>query len=289
VGHGPLLQAQVPLCLAVTGGEFDIRVDETRVPAWRRIHLAAGATLHIGRAARGYRGYLAVSGGFDSPLVLDSCSTLLVAQMGGHQGRALRAGDRLKSGPCGDELAADERPAKRATAWSSWAINPAALGYSVDSPAPMRVLEGRHFARFAAKAREAFLTQAFRIGAQANRMGFRLEGAWVEPPAGFEAISEPVTHGTIQVPPSGEPIVLLADRPTVGGYPYLATVAAVDLPRLAQLPPGSLIRFEAISVYEAQARYLSREGALTRLESAIAEKQMATAHHAAAPSLVMDP
>src|SRR5256885_5818085 len=183
VGHGPTLRAEAPLCVAISGGQFELRAGELRLPTWRRIHLAAGATLSIGRAARGYRGYVAVAGGFDAPVVLNSRSTLLLAQIGGYQGRALRAGDKLRTGTGEREdmhsVAASMRGVD--AAWSGWSINPSSLGYSVDPSVPFRVLEGRHFSRFSAAARAAFFGGTFRIGAQANRMGYRLEGAYLEP------------------------------------------------------------------------------------------------------------
>jgi allophanate hydrolase subunit 2 len=136
-------------------------------------------------------------------------------------------------------------------------------------PYTIRFMSGRHWPLFTEAARERFCSSEYRIGVQSDRQGYRLSGPTLAPEHAIEMISEGVTFGTIQVPPDGEPIVLMASRQTTGGYPRLGEVASVDLPLLGQLPPGSAVRFEPIALEEAQSLLLARERDLARTREAI--------------------
>jgi allophanate hydrolase subunit 2 len=136
-------------------------------------------------------------------------------------------------------------------------------------PYSIRFVPGRHWPLFAEAARERFCLSAYRIGPQSDRQGYRLSGPTLAPEQPIEMISEGVAFGTIQVPPDGEPIVLMASRQTTGGYPRLGEVASVDLPLLAQLPPGSAVRFEPATLEQAQSLFLAREREMARTHEAI--------------------
>ena len=135
---------------------------------------------------------------------------------------------------------------------------------------PLRIVAGREWARFSDAARHALVSEPFRIGAQSDRMGYRLEGSPLALAAPAEMLSEAVAFGTIQVPPDGQPIVLMADRQTTGGYPKIAHVCAVDLPRLAQKMPGEAVRFALIDLREAQRLAMLQDAVFDAMDTATA-------------------
>jgi biotin-dependent carboxylase-like uncharacterized protein len=230
----------------------------------------AGTELHFGFATTGCRAYLAVQGGFAAPLFLGSRSTYLRGALGGHRGRALVRGDRLTidiyQGSANLKLAESEPGNKESAHWLAWGLSSHQLA-GLSRPGVIRVLPARHMERFSAKARAAFLTQPFKLSAQADRMGYRLESTLIDPPARFEALSQAVAFGSIQVPPDGRPIVLMVDRQPTGGYPCIAVVATIDLPQLAQMRPGDGVRFALIDVNDAQDLVLARERLLAAMAS----------------------
>jgi antagonist of KipI len=191
------------------------------------VAMPAGARLRVQERRAGARAYLAVDGGFAVPTVLGSRATHLVARMGGIEGRALRSGDVLPLG-------------RRRS------VRPRASPPGMDLPvggARLRVLPGPDDAWFDEAAIERLVTGRFVISAASNRMGFRLDGPPLAWQSSVEFISDAATMGHIQVPPSGDPILLMADRATAGGYPKIATVISADLPLAGQLAPGDWIEF----------------------------------------------
>lgn len=209
----------------------------TVLPAWQSATLLAGERLQLGVADTGCA-YLAVSAGFSLPPELGSRSSYWRAGLQGVLGRALRPGDQL---PCGTWHAPDPRQWRTPQPWSL-------------PPGPIRVLLGPQQDHFAPDAIAAFLNQEWEATREQDRMGLRLRGlplAHIEPGAA-DIVSDGVTPGAIQVPASGQPIVLLADSQTVGGYPKIATVISADLPRLAHLRAGTGLRFQAVSGVAAQ-------------------------------------
>jgi len=200
-----------------------------------------------------------IAGGIDAPAVLGSAATDLNAGIGAFGGRALRAGDVL-------ERAARPHAPVRTRAWS---LDPKPW-FDLHPDAPIRLVRGSHADLLTAASQAALTGTAFRIHPDSNRVGLRLDGAALSLEAPCETISEAVERGTVQLPPAGRPIVLMAEHPTTGGYPRIGQVAAVDLPRLAQRRPGDEVRFRAIDLGEAQSRYLARERALARLVEWIA-------------------
>ncbi len=241
---GPELQFERSAVLAVTGGEFDVTLNDAPVPFCRSVRIEAGQRLRFGRRRFGARAYLAVGGGFDTPAVAGSRATNTVCAMGGHEGRALRVGDRLRVGPAPSGKARDRRAAGLAVP----------QGRTV-----LRVMAGPQAEWFPPTVLEGVCRDAFRVSPRSNRMGYRLEGAPILHIKEGEPVSEPVPMGAIQVPPAGEPILLMADRQTVGGYPKVATVISADLPLAAQLAPGDLLTFRACTRRDAVAALIARE------------------------------
>lgn len=236
-----------PLRLAVVGPAFPVAIDGAPIPALTSFLLQPGQKLRIGSASAGAvggaRGYLAALGGIATPPVLGSRSTHVRSGFGGLDGRALRAGDRLPIAPAAIEGA-------------EMKLDPALLP---TAPARTRVILGPQDDYFTAQGIDSFLTADFTVSTDADRMGYRLTGPVVEHRDGFNIVSDGVGIGAIQVPGNGQPIVLLADRQSTGGYPKIAGVISVDLAFLAQKRPGDVVRFEAIGMQAAQA--LARERA----------------------------
>ena len=256
---GPSLLFHEPALIAIAGADLSPRVGEQAVPMERPVLLAAGSRLDFGRRAFGCRAYLAVHGGFDVPLVMGSRSTYLRAGFGGFEGRALRKGDRLTVGA--------GEPAAVIAALAQARIEVPPHPGRVDRA--IRVIAGQQWARFTDEAQALFLGSVFRVNLNSDRMGYRLEGPGLGLRAPLEMISEAVAFGSVQVPPDGQPIVLMADRQTTGGYPKIASVVSVDLPLLAQMVPGQELRFDRIDLDEAQRLYLARERDIGRLSALI--------------------
>jgi antagonist of KipI len=284
---GPTLAFDAPALVAVAGADLGAEVDGRALPPWRAARLPRGATLRFRGARAGCHAYLAIAGGVDVPAVLGGRGTLLRAALGGVEGRALRRGDALRWG-APSALAA--RLAARLAAslgdGDAVAVAPWGAGPSVRPAyapphrvASVRLIAGAHADALAPAARDAlFGGGEFRVSPQSDRMGYRLDGPHGAdgglPPlalaAPLELLSEGVAFGTVQLPPGGAPIVLMADRQTTGGYPRVGEVATVDLPVVAQLRPGDALRFRAVDVGEAQALYLARERDLAQLARAVA-------------------
>lgn len=248
---GPILRFRADGLFAVTGADLSPRLDGSEVPSWTACAAPAGATLKFGRRRTGLRTYLAVAGGIRARRVLGSRSTYLRGGFGGHEGRALQGGDRLLVGPA----------SRGAAGLAGRALPPEALpAYSRESA--VRVVLGPHVERFTHEAFDMLLGSAYTVGPASDRMGYRLQGPALRRHEPADILSQGMPLGGIQVPADGQPIVLLADHQTTGGYPLLATVIRADLPRLAQLAPGDGVRFRAVAVDEARAAYVQQMAAL---------------------------
>lgn len=255
---GPTLRFHVPGVIAVCGADLDATLDGAPVPMNRAVPVAAGALLAFGKRRSGLRAYLAARGGFALTPVMGSCSTFVRGGYGGAAGKPLRKGERIA---LRDAVAAP-------LAHASFPAFPAGVLVAPDQP--VRIIAGREWARFSDAARHALVSEPFRIGAQSDRMGYRLEGTPLALSAPAEMLSEAVAFGTIQVPPDGQPIVLMADRQTTGGYPKIAHVCAVDLPRLAQQMPGESVRFALIDLQEAQRLAMLQDAVFEAMDTATA-------------------
>lgn len=266
---GPTLRFAEDALVALAGAELPAELDGQPIPDWRPVRVPAGATLALGRATSGARAYLAVAGGIAVPPVLGSRSTYLGAGFGGLDGRALRASDVLPVGePCALARRIRATLGAEGEAAAPWSVA-ASLRPPVGVTPTIRLTPGTHADALTAESRSALLGAEFRVSPRSDRMGYRLAGPTLRLSEPIELVSEAVAEGTVQLPPGGEPIVLMADRQTTGGYPRIAQVATVDLPLLAQLRPGEAVRFREIPLAESQALYLARERELTMLEIAI--------------------
>jgi antagonist of KipI len=270
---GPALTFAKEGVIALAGADLEAAVGATSIPPWHPVLIPGGATLRFGRALRGCRTYVAVAGGIDVPLVFGSRSTYLRADFGGLDGRALRAGDRLAVGEpshLSRRIAASLRGTAEVNTpivarWSAGL----AMRTAPSEDAVARVIRGAHTDLLNKTSLEAFVGSRFRVSASSDRMGYRLDGATLSLRATTELLSEGVAFGTVQLPPGGAPIVLMADRQTTGGYPRIGEVATVDLGVVAQLKPGDQLRFRFISLEEAQELYLGWEHDLRQAELAI--------------------
>ncbi len=269
---GPAIEFEQPTLIALGGGDLSASVNGTPVPTWHPIHVSRGATLRFGQAVSGCRVYIAVAGGIDVPPVFDSRSTYLRADFGGVEGRAVRSGDVLRlscATPLTERLARTAATHGGAAPWSiSNALRPK---YSDDVIA--RVIPGAHMNMLDIESRRRLFEATFRVSASSDRMGYRLEGVSLALQQPIELLSEGVAFGTIQLPPGGAPIVLMADRQTTGGYPRIGEVASVDLPLIAQLKPGDRLRFRPISLDEAQHLYVDYERELAQARYAVGLKR----------------
>jgi len=234
---------------ALTGADFGATLDGQAVDLWRTVKADRGRTLRLG-ATRDYaRCYLCVAGGFAVKPFLGSASTHLLSGIGGFHGRALRKGDELQIG------SPDSSPRKRA-------IRKAALEKLTPGKI-LRVTTGPQSSWFPHASRETFYSSPYTVAEESNRMGLRLQGAAVAPLHGCRMITEGVALGAIQIPDSGQPIILFVEQQTTGGYPKIANVISADLACLGQLRPRDAIRFEQVSLDEAHALLLEQENMLT--------------------------
>lgn len=263
---GPELRFARETLIAWTGADFPAQIGGEPLPPDRAVRVRAGETISFGAARSGVRAWLAVAGGIDVPLVLGSRTTYRRGGFGGFEGRPLRAGDTLRAGEFSEWTRSYLGKAPRCSAWS---VRPPTLG-KPPAAGTVRAVRGPEWEWFEAEAQRLFFASDWTATKDADRMGVRLAGPSLPQRTVREMISEGVADGVVQVPAGGAPIVLLPSRQTVGGYPRLAVVVTVDLGRLAQLAPGRTIRFEEISVAEAQSLYLARERDLNRVRTGLA-------------------
>lgn len=264
--QGPRLRFEHVACVALCGADIDAEADGVPLPGWRPVTLPAGSTLVLGACRRGARVYLAIAGGLVVPQVLGSASTDLRGGFGGMRGHALAVGDVLPvaTPPAASPL--DDYQAQ-GIGIAPWWIDPTA-DLDFDQPAIIRVLPGRD----ALDPDDALFNQEWRVGATSNRQGLRLEGAALSLQQPGEPVTEPAAPGTIQLPPGGNPIVLLADAQTHGGYPRIGHAIRADRPRLAQLRPGDAVRFQSCTSQEARRLACEQQQRLARISLAISAR-----------------
>jgi antagonist of KipI len=243
--------------VAWCGGDFDVQIESKSLPAGHAARLQAREELKFGRPQIGCRSWLAVSGGVDVPRVLGSRSTDLRANFGGFVGRALRDGDVLQLGSRPrSSIPVTERV-------SSWSASKPWSQTAVSTPV-LRFVRGAAWELFSDVTTQRFTSEAFSVSTDSDRMGARLDGPELRRDNDVDLISEAVAPGTIQVPSSGKPILLLGDCQTIGGYPKIAHVITVDLGIAAQLRAGDHVRFSEVSLADAHRLLLERESELKR-------------------------
>lgn len=266
---GPTLQFEAPACFALAGADMQAMLNDSPIPNHRPLIARAGDVLTMGPAmpGSGLRAYLAVHGGYALPPVLASASTDLRGAFGGHAGRALAKNDTvgLTRALPRDE---DELSALAQRLWQVRIYLPTALAFRPRSR--LRLLPGVHWDEFTPQSQRDLLEADFRISAQSDRMGYRLEGPPLKMKTPRQILSEAASFGTIQVPSGGEAIVLMADRQSTGGYPKIAQVISADLPDLAQRRPGQTVCFTPIGLDEAQQLDSEQEDAFDQVRDTLA-------------------
>lgn len=236
--------------IALTGADMSPRRNGIPLDMYRAVEIRPGDTLSLGAAKTGMRCYLAVAGGFDLPTVLGSVSTNLKCGLGGFQGRKLQRGDRLPLNP-GPALPGDRslEPRNR-----------------YPDTVTLRVMLGPQEDAFTERGLAAFLGGAYTVTEQSDRMGIRLSGEKIENKNGVDILSDGIATGSVQIPASGTPIIMMADRQTTGGYAKIATVISADLKQAAQVRPGTRIRFARVTQREAVRCLREEARELKRLE-----------------------
>jgi biotin-dependent carboxylase-like uncharacterized protein len=259
---GPELHFEDERLVAVCGATFDVSVDGEPVSgASYRMH--PGGRIRFAERRNGARAYLAIAGGIAVPALFGSRATHLGSRMGGLDGRALAAGDRIPLGAWSASAARERRQVRLRTGAVAAALVSAQRGAS---RCRLRVLLGPHVERFTPGALHVLQSGSYLVGSDSDRMGFRLQGPALGLSRGADMISDVTPAGGLQVPPSGRPMLLMADRQTTGGYPIIATVITADMPAAAQLAPGDALGFAVCTQAEAVAALIAQERVLMAIE-----------------------
>jgi antagonist of KipI len=254
----PVLQFDEPGTITLGGADFAAHLNEKPIENWRPVRVEKGSVLEFKQRNFGARIYLNVRGGFQIPEWLGSRSTNLSAKIGGFEGRAFQKNDRLffKQRTTNDERRTNYR------------ISTSLLPFYSRFPT-VRVIAGAEWENLSEESRAKFLSNSFSVRRESNRMGFRLAGEDLNLTEKIELLSSAVNFGTIQLLPDGQLIILMADHQTTGGYPRAGSVAAVDLPLLAQLNPGDTVNFYLISINEAENLLVQQQSELNYLRTAV--------------------
>ncbi|MBM4422057.1 MAG: biotin-dependent carboxyltransferase family protein [Chloroflexi bacterium] len=257
VGIGDLmLEATDDCVLAAAGAGYDLFVNGRLMPLWMSILCRRGSVIEMRKSPGGCWGYVAVAGGIVCEPVLGSRATFVRGALGGLNGGPLRGGDTLPVG---------------APSQSPWQLAgreiPEMILPKYGEAITVDVIIGPQAERFADEGLRVFLSSEYAVSATSDRMGYRLQGATIAHRSGADIVSDGMVRGSAQVPASGEPMVMMADGPTTGGYPKIATVVSADFPALAQCAPGAgRVGFRATTVEAAQARYRAMMNGLRVIE-----------------------
>ncbi|MGE6596368.1 biotin-dependent carboxyltransferase family protein [Bacillus proteolyticus] len=267
---GPKLLIKKTTLLAIGGADMEPLLNGERIPLWRPILAEEGSMLCLGKAKSGCRAYVTFAGGINIDRTMGSKSTYIRAALGGIEGRMLKKGDYFQIGTGSgvtsrfiQNLQEEERIKTK------WAICNDALPKYKKYPI-LRVITDFEYDQFTEESIKSFFSKEYKVSNYADRMGYRLDGDVLNRVEEIEILSSPVTFGTIQVPNGGQPIILMADRQTTGGYPRIGNVVSVDLPLLAQLKPGDYVTFEKITMEEAAQLYIKQETSMCLLKKFIA-------------------
>lgn len=251
---GPELRFDREAVIALAGADLSPSLDGTPIPMWEAVRVPAGATLAFAGRRTGARTYLAVAGGINVPLVLGSRSTHLRSGTGGFAGRALAPGDEVPGGRAADHALALVGRSVPSEARPPYRVEPT-----------LRVVLGPQTDCFRPEAPDALTGAPYTLTPQSDRMGYRLQGTpllHADTTGAPEIVSDATPPGSLQVPADRQPILLMADHQTTGGYPKLGVVISADLPLAAQLIPGESLRFAVVDVAEARAAWRAQEALL---------------------------
>lgn len=265
---GPItLKFTVDTRIAVGGADFAATLDGKSVALWWSVPVRAGQILKLDAARNGMRAYVAVAGGIDVAIQLGSRATDMSAGFGGHDGRALAVGDRLTMAarsPASEAISCALRFGVRGPVWYSEDVQA-----SGTRPMPIRVIPGPEYAHYPVAAQRGFWGSVWTLTPQSNRMGFRLSGPELKIKKNVDMLSHGVFPGVIQVPPAGQPIILMADAQTTGGYPKIGVVIAADISKLAQLRFNRTLQFVECSVEQARQELINETLYLEQIDRAI--------------------
>jgi antagonist of KipI len=248
---GPHMVAEHACLIAVTGADFDPHVNGAPAPTWTGLFLSAGDRLTFGARQAGARSYIAVAGGVEADRWLGSLSTNVMATRGGKQGRSLRSGDTIS-------IAGEPRKPAISGRHMPEQLRPDYGDHTLPA------IPGPHAKRLKPEGRHILFDSPYRISRDADRMGYRLEGPQLAT-SGDELLSFGLVPGAVQVPHGGQPILLMADHQTAGGYPVVATVISASLPVAAQLLPGDVLRFTEVTLAHARRMREALNSALASL------------------------
>lgn len=262
---GPTLRFEQATWIGLAGAEFQATLDSRPLLNNARHWIEAGATLELKQATHGCRAYLAVDGDFSVTPILGSCSTDLRSGWGGYAGRALQAGDLLQVNQI--NRSAGALPAQAHHDSTTWSVELPATMTNHDRRIP--ILRGSEHSWFSRASWEALLATPYTITPASDRMGYRLQGEPLALEQPRELLSAASLRGNLQVPAGGQPILLMADHPTTGGYPVIATAASAAWPILAQTKPGDQIHFIETTRNEARQMFVEQEQAMKKLACAI--------------------
>ena len=252
---GPHLQFDRANTIAITGGDLMPTLDGQPIPAYRAISVQAGQVLRFQAPKTGCRCFIAFTGGLDIPEVMGSRSTYLKAKIGGVEGRKLQKGDVIPFRAPGVPKNLNIR-----------FISPEFVPRQVYT---LRVVLGPQDDAFTQEGMNTFLRETYTVTPEFDRMGCRLDGPVIQHVSGGDIISDGIAFGAIQIPSHGRPIIMLADRQTTGGYAKIATVISADFRLLGQLKAGDKVRFEKVSIAQAQEALLNQRTAMKTLRHAL--------------------
>ena len=263
---GPILEFKSDAIIAITGASFELMLDGKLLPMYRPILVFAGSKLSFGTRQKGSRAYLSIKGGFDVPSVLGSSSTNLLEGFGGYYGRVLKTGDELHSKNLANLKISQAYRTGKVFYSPPWGARNL-VSERLKNPQVIRFIPTEFWNKLSFRQKKMFTNKEYKVANGSNRMAYRLEGGNIVGGQGDE-LSRPTVFGAIQLPPDGNPIVLMADCQTVGGYSVLGVAISYDHLLLAQLAPGDQVGFEvcgldmAHSLLAMQKKYL-RELRLT--------------------------
>ncbi|WP_102349797.1 biotin-dependent carboxyltransferase family protein [Bacillus sp. Marseille-P3661] len=240
---GPVLKAMDNLLIAITGANLMPKINGKKVEMWRSLRVQKDDILTFEGLENGMRSYLSIDGGIDSPIIIGSKSTYVA----GGLGNALQKEDVIYGGTTQQQSLFNR------------SLNPKHIP-KYEKNICCRIILGPHEHLFTDEGITTFLKSTYTLSNKLDRMGYRLEGPKIQHVNTADIISEPVPFGGIQVPNNGQPIILMADHQTTGGYSMIATIISVDIPKLAQAQPGTKIRFKEIDIFKAQKLYRKMEG-----------------------------
>ena len=253
---GPHLQFNQANCIAITGGDLMPTLDGKPIPNYTAVKVEAGQVLKFTMPKTGCRAFIAFAGGLDIPEVMGSRSTYMKAKIGGVEGRKLAKDDVIGFRAPKAEL-------------KNMNFRSMASEFVPRKEYTVRVVLGPQDDYFTDAGIQTFLSEVYSVTAEFDRMGCRLEGAVIQHKEGGDIISDGIAFGAIQVPSSGQPIIMLGDRQTTGGYTKIANVISADFRILAQLKQGDKVRFEMVSVKAAQDALLTQRAALKTIRNAL--------------------